>query len=105
MSSRQHADKRYLLDPHFTSAIVAARPGGPRRPARLISAGARCDEEPCGASISGGVRIGRMASSQLRTALVTGSSRGLGRVIAKHLAANGLAVAVNALRGDAQIEE
>ena len=36
-----------------------------------------------------------------RVALVTGSSRGLGVTIARRLAADGLAVAVNARRGDA----
>jgi 3-oxoacyl-[acyl-carrier protein] reductase len=35
-----------------------------------------------------------------RTALVTGSSRGLGAVIARRLACDGLAVAVNGRRGD-----
>jgi 3-oxoacyl-[acyl-carrier protein] reductase len=35
-----------------------------------------------------------------RVALVTGSSRGLGAAIARRLARDGLAVAVNAQRGD-----
>jgi 3-oxoacyl-[acyl-carrier protein] reductase len=39
-----------------------------------------------------------------RVALVTGSSRGLGEEIARRLAADGLAVAVNALRDDAGAE-
>jgi 3-oxoacyl-[acyl-carrier protein] reductase len=41
-----------------------------------------------------------MSSPPTRVALVTGSSRGLGRVIALRLARDGLAVAVNALRDD-----
>jgi 3-oxoacyl-[acyl-carrier protein] reductase len=40
-----------------------------------------------------------------RIALVTGSSRGLGAEIARRLAADGLAVAVNARRGDALADE
>ena len=40
-----------------------------------------------------------------RVALVTGSSRGLGRAIAVRLADDGLAVAVNGLRDDARLEE
>jgi 3-oxoacyl-[acyl-carrier protein] reductase len=40
-----------------------------------------------------------------RVALVTGSSRGLGRVIARRLARDGLAVAVNGLGGDGQVDE
>lgn len=41
-----------------------------------------------------------MAPAQQRVALVTGSSRGLGRTIAQRLARDGLAVAVNGLHGD-----
>src|SRR5262249_14582556 len=40
-----------------------------------------------------------------RVALVTGSSRGLGAEIARRLAEDGLAVAVNAQRGDEQAEQ
>jgi len=40
-----------------------------------------------------------------RVALVTGSSRGLGRAIARRLARDGLAVAVNGLRDDGALEE
>jgi 3-oxoacyl-[acyl-carrier protein] reductase len=40
-----------------------------------------------------------------RVALVTGSSRGLGAVIARRLAHDGLAVAVNGRRGDGQARD
>jgi 3-oxoacyl-[acyl-carrier protein] reductase len=40
-----------------------------------------------------------------RVALVTGSSRGLGAVIARRLAGDGFAVAVNGRRGDGQAEQ
>ena len=40
-----------------------------------------------------------------RVALVTGSSRGLGAVIARRLAEDGFAVAVNGRRGDGQAQE
>ena len=46
-----------------------------------------------------------MRSEQQRVALVTGSSRGLGRVIAQRLACDGLAVAVNGLHGDGQLSK
>jgi 3-oxoacyl-[acyl-carrier protein] reductase len=44
-----------------------------------------------------------MAVTQGRVALVTGSSRGLGAVIARRLARDGLAVAVNGRPGDEQV--
>jgi 3-oxoacyl-[acyl-carrier protein] reductase len=43
-----------------------------------------------------------MDLAQRRVALVTGSSRGLGKAIARRLARDGLAVAVNGLDGDGQ---
>jgi 3-oxoacyl-[acyl-carrier protein] reductase len=46
--------------------------------------------------------IVRMSSVQQRVALVTGSSRGLGSAIARHLAEDGLAVAVNSARDDVE---
>lgn len=46
-----------------------------------------------------------MALLDRRVALVTGSSRGLGRSIAWRLARDGLAVAVNGRRGDEQVRE
>jgi 3-oxoacyl-[acyl-carrier protein] reductase len=46
-----------------------------------------------------------MSRAEPRVALVTGSARGLGRVIALRLARDGLAVAVNDLRDDAQTAE
>ena len=51
-----------------------------------------------------GGMIGRMDLAQQRVALVTGSSRGLGKAIARRLARDGLAVAVNGL-ADAQARE
>ena len=46
-----------------------------------------------------------MAVTHGRVALVTGSSRGLGAVIARRLAEDGFAVAVNGRRGDGQAEQ
>src|SRR4051812_12821825 len=48
--------------------------------------------------------MGVMSALQ-RVALVTGSSRGLGSAIARRLALDGLAVAVNALEADRLVEE
>ncbi len=46
-----------------------------------------------------------MSVAQRRVALVTGSSRGLGAAIARRLAQDGLAVAINGRPGDAQAHE
>ena len=52
-----------------------------------------------------GGMIGPMQVAQRRVALVTGSSRGLGKVIARRLASDGLALAVNGLGGDGRAQE
>ncbi len=46
-----------------------------------------------------------MSVAQRRVALVTGSSRGLGAAIARRLAQDGLAVAINGRPGDTQAHE
>jgi hypothetical protein len=59
----------------------------------------------------GGIRLARWAAwdhhpvkvTHGRVALVTGSSRGLGAVIARRLARDGFAVAVNGRPGDEQV--
>jgi len=83
--------------PFIKVSFSAAHPSaGPRRlvcalPERPVQS-AECDDR-------------RMPVAQGRVALVTGSSRGLGAEIARRLAEDGLAVAVNARRGDEQVEQ
>ena len=57
------------------------------------------------AAVGLGEMIGLMSVDEQRVALVTGSSRGLGAAIARRLARDGLAVAVNGRSGDAQVQE
>src|SRR3954453_1623755 len=102
--------------PHHCDAppLVAAGPAAgwsiPVAPARAPRVGRSCfyrggpeGPDTPGSSLLPQWEDHRMAEARRRVALVTGSSRGLGAVIARRLALDGLAVAVNGRPGEEQV--